>query len=613
MGKSFREIVAEVKTAYDITTYIEQSGVALRASGLKAKGLCPFHPERTPSFTVDSQFQNYRCFGCGAAGDIFTYIQETERLDFKEAVEKLALDAGIEFNLEKDGDAIDYASIRACLKEAANYFILRFRELPDSHIAKRQITDRGLSLRGMRYGYAPEGRVNLYNHLREKGYSDEVIEHSGVCRKSEKYNKMYDFWNGRLMFVITDATGKPIGFSARKLFEDDKRGKYVNSVDGVLFHKSSVLFNHDVAKRPAAENSLLYVAEGQFDVASFIEAGLPNVVASSGTAFTRKQAQMCSRMVGENGIVVFAFDGDAAGVKAALSVFQSAPEIQRQAYVAVFPDGLDPCDYRQNNGNEEFRKFIEDSKTPIMDFVISQTAQNYDMTDEIQASNYLEEIAPMLKSISSPVLQRSYVKRVALQTLMDVESIEKLVRMSNGAETVTPAAPDGEQEGKVAYSISERIDEDTPTKENEQKILDAMHSSPRMRSAAMLVALTMYAPRLASSILENDKIVLPKLLKEVVKKISTMSEGSPIIPEAFATPMIVSGIVDAEFFPYIEHMEPEDFDSQFQIVSEELLKFQEEADARSYAAKAMGVMAEKSNDISLLEAAIANDPENKRK
>lgn len=360
MSKNFKDVIVEIKNAYNIVDYIQQSGTALKSAGVnKYKGLCCFHNEKSASFVVDEHFQNYRCFGCNASGDLIKFVQATENLEFIDAVKKLAEDKGIELELSDDATSIDYKSLRACIKEAALFFVKEFRKLEDTHPAKIEVTNRKLSLDKMVYGYSPDGRDKLYKHLSNLGYSDEVILQTGVCVKYNENSKISDFWHGRLMFVITDITGKPIGFSARKLFDTDKRGKYVNSTETPLFNKSSVLFNLSKAKKLAGEKKSVIVVEGQFDVASYVEAGAINTVASSGTAFGEKQVMICRRLVSEEGEIVFAFDGDVAGIKAAKSVFKISPLIHQQSFFVTFPKGADPDDYRQKNGISLIRVYRE--------------------------------------------------------------------------------------------------------------------------------------------------------------------------------------------------------------------------------------------------------------
>ena len=174
-NRNLREIIGEIKSSQDIVDYIQSAAVSLKPSSAgKFKGLCPFHGEKSPSFTVDSNFQNYKCFGCSASGDIVSFVQEYENLSFIEAIRKLCELANIEFEMEESGERFDYKSIKDCAKTAASFFVKNFKKLEDDHRAKREVRDRGLPLDGMIYGYAPEGRQNLYKFLSGKGFSDEI-------------------------------------------------------------------------------------------------------------------------------------------------------------------------------------------------------------------------------------------------------------------------------------------------------------------------------------------------------------------------------------------------------------------------------------------------------
>ena len=253
-GEGFKNAVAEIKHAYDIRDYIEAAGVTLKPAGAgRWKGLCPFHDEKTPSFTVDESFQNYRCFGCGASGDLITFTQEHDGLGFMDALTMLASDKGIVIpdnkNKKDDTPSVDYAALRECVRAAANYFWTQYRNLPEEHPAVREVTSRGLNPNSGMYGYAPEGRTDLYQHLKSKGFSDDTITTTGVCSRTER-GSIIDFWSGRLIFYIQDTMGKVVGFSGRRLYDTDfKQGKYVNSPATPLFHKSKILYNLPQARK----------------------------------------------------------------------------------------------------------------------------------------------------------------------------------------------------------------------------------------------------------------------------------------------------------------------------------------------------------------------------
>ena len=462
----FRQVVGEVKRQYDLAEYIDTSGVSLKPAGTYSqKGLCPFHNEKTPSFNVDSRTQSFKCFGCGASGDLISYVQSTENLTFMDALRKLAEDKGIDLSaLDRSSDAessIDYQALRRCVRDASVFYWRNYKKLDADHDAVREVTNRGLERYRDRipYGYAPRGRAELYSFLKDKGYSDEIILAAGVCSKSEKTGRINDFWSGRLMFFVQDAMGKNVGFSGRRLFEDDfKKGKYVNSPAGPLFHKSSVLYNHANARKALrGDNKTLYVAEGQFDVIAMDESGVEAVVAGLGTSFTKDQGGLCRRMVGDDGRIVFCFDGDKAGMNAAYKVFSSIPSIHSQSYVVVLPDGMDPCDYRMKYGSEALRGHItsKSNQVPIVEHVLNIIAQEYDLEDPAASVRYVERSAPVLKTIASFALREQMIKKVSLDAFMSTSVVRSSV------DKADPLTEDDVNEGVVSLADDSAQEIDT--------------------------------------------------------------------------------------------------------------------------------------------------------
>lgn len=553
--------VAQIKQAYLISDYIRNSGVKLTAAGPgKWKGLCSFHNEKTPSFNVNDQFGNYHCFGCGVGGDLIKYIQETEHLDFMDVVRKLAEDKGIELNLEKsDGPTVDYKSLRECLKETANFFAREYRKLPPEHRARKQVTDRGISEKGMIYGYSPEKRTALYDHLKSKNFSDEIMTQAGVVSYWENSKKYSDFWTGRLMFVITDVMGRPIGFAARKLFDDDTRGKFVNSPAGPLFDKSSALFNIQNAKKPANDAKEVYVAEGQFDVAAFIEAGSPNVVASSGTAFTQQQGGILQRLVGENGKIIFGFDGDSAGIEAAKKVFKNIPSIHSSSWVVQFPPGKDPCDFRLENGNEAFQEHVA-KRVPLVEFVLDISKVDYDMTSTLGRAKYLEYAATVLKTIASNTVREQFVRKVALDTFTEVGEVKAQVDKSDVLELA-------DEEG----SSSPKETEDTEEEKNEGleltdsvDLLELIRNDQTYALAARFLALAVLDTELIQYLPKNKK-KLPTEFSTVIEELCALQPGAIIVPEAFTDSKLVQFISNPKYFP-LAHLEGFNTREQFEYV-----------------------------------------------
>lgn len=603
-NRNLREIIGEIKSSQDIVDYIQSSAVSLKPSSAgKFKGLCPFHGEKSPSFYVDSNFQNYKCFGCAASGDIVSFVQEYENLSFIESIRKLCELSNIEFEMEESGERFDFKSIRECAKSAASFFVKNFKKLDDDHRAKREVRDRGLPLDGMIYGYSPEGRQNLYKFLSEKGFSDEIILQAGVCSRFEGNPKLYDFWPGRLMFVITDPTGNPVGFSGRKLFEEDKRGKYVNSPDGPIFDKSSVLFHHNEAKKPAKDNAVIFVAEGQFDVAAIAASGLSNVIAASGTAFTRKQLLMCSRMVGETGKIVFCFDGDEAGKKAAYRAFSLAGDLQGQCYVVSLPEGEDPCDLRLREGDEALSKILMDSAVPIVEFVLDVIGSRYDLKDASQSSRYVEEAATVLKTILSPSLRSTYARRVALKSLMSISSIEEAIGRSKSSDELP-------QNNRHRNGAEEEVDE-RPTREQlltvsqrEEKFLDSLEGNELLDVYCRLLQLAFHERDLLKRFAEMDDC--PKPFRAIAAQADGFAPGAPIISEKFKLPLIVSVVIEENYFPHLNHMDTADVRSLFENLVEESEELIEGRKLEMEARRVMDILSS-SSDPELLKTAVTEE------
>lgn len=597
--KNLRELIGEIKASQNIVDYIQGAAVALKPSSAgKFKGLCPFHGEKSPSFYVDENFQNYKCFGCGVSGDIVSFVQEYENLSFIESVKKLAELAGLEYEMEDSEPGFDYRAIRNCVAATHKFFTSHFNRLPDDHKAKREVLkERKLPLDSMEYGYAPEGRDNLYKYLKGKGFSNEVMLQAGVVSEWKDSGKISDFWHGRLMFTITDPTGKPVGFSGRKLNEEDKRGKYVNSSDGPIFDKGALLFNQSEAKQEAKRAATIYVAEGQFDVAAISASGLPNVVASSGTAFTRKQVLMCSRMVGDAGKIVFCFDPDEAGKKAAYKIFSIAEDLQGQCYVVSLPDGEDPCDFRKNHGPEELKEALETSAVSIVDFVLDVIAERYDLKDPAQASRYLEEAAIVLKSVSSPSLRSTYAKRVALSSLMSISTVEEAIDRAKSSKELPQRAPRQSEEEEEEQE--DRSDFLTHS-QKEEKFLEDLDDSKSKEACARLLQLAL-----------QDRSLIPDLLKikdyprpfaAIAKEVAKLPEGSPIIPERSKVPLILETVIAQDYFPYLKLMDEQDIRELFDSIAAEIDAMRELSTLKQNSRRIMEVLRD-SSDPELLRIA----------
>lgn len=425
----FKEVVQKVKNAYNIVDYIRMSGVDLKESGNGSwKALCPFHTEKTPSFTVSEDFQNYKCFGCGASGDLLTFAQETHTIGFTEALKMLAEEKGIEIGEVATESSYDINGIRQVIAEAQRFFRANYEKLDETHPAKREVKKRNLDINNPIYGYSLEAPNELYKHLKSKGHSDKNIKDSNLVIFFEEENRQpWDFFHGRLMITLSDYLGRPVSFTSRKIFEDDKmQGKYVNGKESPVFLKKSILFGADTAKREAREKKLIYVVEGQFDQIAMNEHGVTNVVATSGTAFTEEHANLLLRMVGDTGKIVFIMDGDSAGRDAAIKIFTSAKTLHSNAYAVHLDDNKDPCDYIIEGGIEHLMKITEKA-VPLHDFVIDATIEKLGGTINVNNRQaFATEISKYAKSTNESYIVDSMLNKVSILTAISIDNVRDI-------------------------------------------------------------------------------------------------------------------------------------------------------------------------------------------
>jgi DNA primase catalytic core len=568
----FKTALASVKAAHSITDYMIGAGVQLKsAGGGKWKANCPFHRDKTPSFSVNEQFQNYKCWGCGKHGDIISFVVEYENLTFYEALTKLAEQKNISLTLNSGEQTVDFKSLQKILKLSANFYCKHFDSLAESHPAKKEILDRGLTFdnldpEGLKYGYSPAGS-SLYKYLSKQGFSDELLVESGVCRKSEK-GEMYDFFRSRLMFVFTDRYGKPIGFSSRKLYDDDTRGKYVNSTESPLFHKSNVLYNHSIARKAAGDAGCVYIVEGQFDVAAFVKSSMANVVASSGTALTHNHLQECMKMIGGKGKLVFCFDGDEAGFKTVGKIFTNFPFVHDRAFVVQFPEGKDPCDYRLEHGSSGLQKFVENPVT-LVEFMIRRAKLNHDITSVVGQANYVSEAASIIKSVTNLTLRESCIRLLSLESLTPVSVVRQAV------DDAKPLVVNDEVEVITDEPISEPLlekDEEKPELKVDLRAL--MNEDADVLLAARFINLGLTYKPWREALVRNRNL-LPKVFDNFLDELDKHSDSTRVFPEMFVESEFADVLINGEFSPLYRFMDVNEMKHQF-LYLHKLMKEREE-------------------------------------
>lgn len=429
-GRIRREDVEAVRERVRIEDVVGQH-VALRPAGVGSlKGLCPFHDEKSPSFHVRPQVGRYHCFGCGEGGDVIAFVQKVDGLGFTEAVEYLAARVGLQVRYEEGGAPRpgDEPGRRRRLLDAHRVAEEFYREQlagPSAAAGRRFLAERGFdraAADGFGVGYAPQGWDGLLRHLRGRGFTEPELIASGLVSQGQR--GVYDRFRGRLVWPIREVTGETVGFGARRLFDEDNGPKYLNTPETALYRKSHVLYGIDLAKREIARERQVVVVEGYTDVMAMHLSGVGTAVATCGTAFGTEHARIVRRLMGDSGgaggvqlagggsvggAVVFTFDGDAAGQKAALRAFGEDQSFSAQTFVAVEPSGMDPCELRQAKGPDAVRALVA-GRQPLFEFVIRSTLASFDLGTAEGRVGALRAAAPVVAGIRDAALRPEYTR-----------------------------------------------------------------------------------------------------------------------------------------------------------------------------------------------------------
>jgi DNA primase len=415
-GRIRDEDIATVRERSPIAEVVGEYLQLRNAGGGSLKGLCPFHDEKTPSFNVTPSRGLYYCFSCAEGGDVISFVQKVDSLSFGEAIERLAARAGIELRYEQGGHVPGQEQgqrrrLVAAHATAANFYTERLREA-DAVAAREFLTSRGFDLdqaAAFGIGYAPNAWEALTGHLRQRGFTDAELLKGGLAKQGKR--GPMDQFRGRLIWPIRDLSGDVIAFGARKLDENDTGPKYLNTPETPLFHKSSVLYGADLAKREIAQRRQVVIVEGYTDVMACHVAGVPTAVATSGTAFGEGHIRILRRLLMDasefRGEVIFTFDGDAAGQRGALKAFGLEDKFVTQTFVAVQPDGLDPCDLRLARGDAAVRDLIA-QRVPLFEFAIRNAMRQYDLDTIEGRVKALDAAAPIVAHIKDRGLRHQY-------------------------------------------------------------------------------------------------------------------------------------------------------------------------------------------------------------
>jgi DNA primase len=439
--------------------------VTLRsAGGGNLKGLCPFHDERTPSFNVTPSKGLYYCFGCGEGGDAIDFVEKTQHVNFVEALEYLADRAGVQLRYV-DGGPQTAPGLRSRVLEAnklaAEFFSAGLLS-PEGAPAREMLKGRGFDrtiAEQFGVGYAPRGGKALREYLMSKGFTGDELVKAGLVRE----HGGWDVFQGRVIWPIRDAGHNVLGFGARKLFDDDRMpGKYINTAETVVYKKSSVLYGLDLARGPIAKKNQAVVVEGYTDVMACHLAGIDTAVASCGTAFAEGHAAMLQRLIGaadvRPGEVIFTFDGDRAGIDAALKVYKLDQTFTSQTYVAVEPSGLDPCDLRMQQGDVALRDLIA-RRQPLYRFVMKHRLEGFDLDRADGRVQALKAVAPLVPDVRDVASLESYVRELSGLIGMDPNMVRREVKALHGKKH-------GAEREQVAVRPAEKFELPDPKDRN---------------------------------------------------------------------------------------------------------------------------------------------------
>jgi len=412
------------------------------AGGGQKKGLCPFHDEKSPSFHVTPSKGFFHCFGCQVGGDVIAFIMKLEHLTFTETVERLADRIGYTLKYETTGSSSGPSINRSRLvaaNTAASIFYQEQIQLPAAQHGRDFLTKRGFdrdAAKNFNVGYAPDEWDGLYKHLKGQGFSDEELTLAGLIKEGTK--GPIDRYRNRLIWPVKDISGDVVGFGARKLASDDvdQGPKYLNSPETPIYKKNQILYGLDMAKKEISKNRQVVIVEGYTDVMAAHLAGVTTAVATCGTAFGDEHIRIIRRLLMDadafRGEVIFTFDGDAAGQKAALRAFEDDQKFVAQTFVAVEPNGMDPCELRQAHGDDAVRNLIA-RRVPLFEFAIKSVIANYDVKSAEGRVTALNQVAPLIAKIRDASLRPEYVRLLAGWLGMEVDVVSTAVKKTGSS------------------------------------------------------------------------------------------------------------------------------------------------------------------------------------
>ena len=500
-GRIRESDIAEIRERNRIDDVVGEYVALRNAGGGALKGLCPFHDEKTPSFNVRPNHGTFHCFGCGEGGDAIAFLMKSEHLGFVESVQRLADRAGMELSYEGGAppgqrDRGTRVRMVEAHRLAADFYAEQLRS-QEALKAREFLAERGFdeaAATSFGCGFAPSGWDKLTKHLLDKGFELDELYKCGLSKEGRR--GPLDRFHRRLLWPLKDLTGDVVGFGARRIFDDDPiEAKYVNTSATPIFNKSQVLFGIDRAKREIAKRHQAVVVEGYTDVMVMHQAGVPTAIASCGTAFGEDHIAVLRRLMMDDdtarGEVIFTFDGDEAGQKAAMKAFEGEQQFATQTYVATTPDGMDPCELRQQDGDAAVRDLVA-RRRPLFEFAIRTVLQGYDLDSVDGRVAALQRTVPMVAQIKDVERRDGYaVKLAGWAGWNDENQVVQRVREEAGA----PAKPQRRKPQRKSNQESLGVDAELPQR-------PPQHDVPRWAQRETLKA-ALQMPALAGPLYDS--------------------------------------------------------------------------------------------------------------
>lgn len=599
-GMIRNEDVAYVRENVRIDEVVNDYLPLKQAGGDQKKGLCPFHDEKSPSFHVTLSRGYFHCFGCGKGGDVIKFLMDIEHIAFVEAVEKLADRIG--YQLTYEGGKSDYkpglkSRLIAANAAAEKFYQEQLNSNPSAQVGRDFLMQRGFdraACESFGVGYAPDDWDQLTKHLRSAGFTGEELEIAGLSKEGQK--GMIDRFRHRLIWPIRNITGDVVGFGARKLSDDDQGPKYLNTSETPIYKKSQVLYGLDRAKKEIATKRQVVVVEGYTDVMAAHLAGVNTAVATCGTAFGDDHIRILRNLLMDDdafrGEVIFTFDGDAAGQKAALRAYEDDQKFVTQTFVAVEPNGMDPCELRQAHGDAALRDLIA-SRIPLFEFAIKSELKKHDLRTAEGRVNALAATSPMVARIKNRALRPEYVKQLAGWLGMDIDPVLSAVAQKAGNSS------ESSNQNREAVAGNWRPDPNEPTLILEREVLKARLQFPDLTSGWNELPANSFShpayQALRGAI--DAGASLDAISNEDLKSLFTEISVEPIRSDGEISERYVQSIIArlhevaisrtiADTKSKLQRINPAESESEYQEIFTELVAL--EAERRSLREKALG-------------------------